>query len=527
MGDKIYDVVVIGGGHNGLIVASYLARAGLSVCVAEQQDRVGGGAVTREVTVPGFKHDLGSMFHHFIQDNPLILNDELELKSKYGLSYLYPDPIFAFIFPDERSLIIYHDIKKTCESIAQFSQKDAETYPRFCNTAAQIIKAGAMSLFAPPPPFGRFISFLEASELGQEYMRTMMASPMDILDEWFESEQVKLAFARHATAPMVGPRERGTGWFSFYLAAVQARPGTAIARGGSGALSESLASCLRDHGGEVRLSQTVKSIKVEKGEAKGVILENGEEILAKKAVVSNLNVKQLFLDVLEPDVLPSGLQAKVRRLKSASFSAVLQVFALNEAPKYKMGGDVDKAILVEVVPFLEDFLRTFDDLAYGIPNYKTPILGTATLFDPTRAPKGKHTLWVYQYAPYHLKEGGAKRWDKVKQEVADGIMETIRKYAVNLGHENILGRQIYSPLDLERNDTSLVEGSVGHIAMTVFQYLSNRPLPGWSQYRTPVKKLYMCGASCHPGLGVGGGGRAAVQGIMQDLGIDFKKVIAK
>lgn len=200
MGEKTYDVVVVGGGHNGLIVASYLAKAGLAVCVVERLDKVGGGAVTREVTVPGFKHDVCSMFHHFIQENPLIANDELGLLSKYGLSYIYPDPIFAFIFPDGKSLVIYHDINKTCASIAQFSSKDADAYPKFCKAGAQIIKAAVMSLFSPPPPFGRFISFMEASELGREYLRIMLSSPMDILDEWFESEQVKLALARHASA---------------------------------------------------------------------------------------------------------------------------------------------------------------------------------------------------------------------------------------------------------------------------------------------------------------------------------------
>ncbi len=527
MAEEKYDVVVAGGGHNGLVVASYLAKAGQKVCVVERLDKAGGGAVTREATVPGFKHDVCSMFHHFIQENPLIANDELGLRSKYGLSYLYPDPMFAFIFPDGTSLVIYHDVKKTQESMAQFSKKDADTYPKFCDFAKQIIKAGAMSSFYPPPPFGRFISFMEASEAGRDYMRVMLLSPMDILNEWFESDQIKLAFARHSTAPMLGPCERGAGWFCFYLATVQFGPGTAIPVGGSGALSEALVACLKDYGGVVRLSSPIKAVKVEKGEAKGVILENGEEILAKKAVISNLNVKQLFLDMMEPDLLPPGFPEKIRHIKSASFSAVHQVFALNEAPKYKVGGDVNKTLLVEIVPYLEEFLRVFDDLSYGIPSTKTPIMGTATLFDPSRAPAGKHTLFLYQYAPYHLKEGGAKRWDEVKQKVADGILETVRQQTTNMGPENIVGRQIYSPLDLERYNPAFVEGSIGHLGVTLSQYMSNRPLPGWSQYRTPVKKLYMCGASTHPGLGVGGGGRAAVPIIMEDLGLDFNKLISK
>jgi phytoene dehydrogenase-like protein len=527
MAKEMYDIVVVGGGHNGLIVAAYLAKAGQKVCVVERLDKVGGGAVTREVTAPGFKQDICSMFHQFIQANPLIAKDELGLLSKYGLSYIYPDPIFAFIFPDERSLVIYHDINKTRESIAQFSSKDADAYPKFCEFASKAIKGAEISHFSPPPPFGRFISFLEASEIGREYLRIMQFSPMDILNEWFESEQVKLAFARHATCIMAGPRDRACGWLSFALANFQTGQGTAIPVGGSGAISDALATCLQDYGGVIRLSSTVKAIKVEHGEAKGAILENGDEILARKAVISNLNVKQLLMDMVKPDVLPTGFPEKVRNLKRDSFSALHQVLALNESPKYKVGGDVNKALLVEIVPSLEEFLRTFDDLAYGIPNNKTPILGCATLFDPSRAPKGKHTLYVYQYEPYHLKDGGVERWDEIKQKVADDILAKVRQHATNMGPENILGRQIYSPLDLERYNPAFREGSIHHLCETLPQYMSNRPLNGWAQYRTPVKKLYMCGASTHPGGGINGSGRAAVQSVMEDLGIDFNKVIAK
>jgi phytoene dehydrogenase-like protein len=182
---------------------------------------------------------------------------------------------------------------------------------------------------------------------------------------------------------------------------------------------------------------------------------------------------------------------------------------------------------VELVPFLEDFLKVFDDLSHGIPCTITPILGTATLYDPTRAPAGKHTLYLYQYAPYHLRDGGASRWDEIKQEVADGVLATVRKHAVNMGPENILGRHITSPIDLERYNPALVEGSIGHLGVTLAQYMSNRPLPGWSQYRTPVNKLYLTGPSTHPGEGVSGGGRATVQVVMEDLGIDFDKLISK
>ncbi|MBI4330742.1 MAG: NAD(P)/FAD-dependent oxidoreductase [Chloroflexi bacterium] len=526
MATREYDIVIAGAGHNGLIVGAYLAKAGLSVCVVERQDKVGGGAITRELTLPGFKHDPASLIQMTIQANPLIHRDELGLLSKYGLKYIFPDPACAIIFPDNRALVIHRDIGKTCKSIEQFSKRDAEMYPHFCEAAAQILKAGNVATFSPVPPFGRLVSFMDTSEEGREYLRTILSSTWDLAKEWFESEQMRIALARFASEVMIGPREEGTGAYMFGFPHFH-RWGVAVPVGGSGALSDALAACLKDKGGTVMVASPIKAIKVDNGEARGVILESGEEIVARKAVISNLNVKQLFLDMLKSDQLPGGFPTKVKRIRQSTFAALNQAVALNEAPKYKAGPDVDKTFFVEITPFTEDFLRTFDEYAYGIPSVKIPLLGVPTLCDPSRAPAGKHTLYLYHYEPYDLKGGGAKMWDARRQEVADGILEEVRKYTTNMGPENILGRWIMSPLDLERINPAMVGGDIMHIGAFITQYFSNRPLAGWGSYRTPVKKLYMCGGSTHPGAGVTGGGRAAVQVVMEDLGIDFKKVIAK
>jgi phytoene dehydrogenase-like protein len=192
-----------------------------------------------------------------------------------------------------------------------------------------------------------------------------------------------------------------------------------------------------------------------------------------------------------------------------------------------MGGDVDRTFFVEIAPFTEDFLRAFEEYAYGIPNSRIPVIGVASLADPTRAPEGKHTMYLYHYEPYNLRNGGPGKWDTIKEEVADAILETVRNFTTNMKDENILGRYIISPVDIERINPAMVSGDVMHIGAFLSQYFSNRPLPGWGNYRTPVKKLYMCGGSTHPGAGVSGGGRTAVQVVMEDLGIDFKKVITK
>lgn len=522
-----HEVVVIGGGHNGLIVAAYLLKAGVDVCVVEMKDEVGGGVITKELTLPGFKHDPGSVMHGMISANPLIHRDELGLKSKYGLNYLFPDKEFAVIFPDDRALVFDRDIDKTCQSISQFSDRDAEAYRKFHQSAVQMLRVASVAMFSPPPSWGALMSLLDSSEEGREFLRTVLSSAIDVAEDWFESDQMKIALARFASEVMVGPQEKGTGNAMFFVASLHSW-GWGLPVGGSGALTSALASLIRDSGGTIMLSSPVKSVKVEGEEAKGVILKSGDEILATRAVVSNVNVKQLFLDMLTSEELPQGLPERVRRIRPATFSAIHQAIALNEAPKYKAGEDVGKTLFVEGTPYpLEDFLRVFEEYSYGIPNTKMPLLATATVFDPSRAPEGKHTLYLYHYAPYKLKDGGPNKWDEIKQEIADGVLETARKYTTNLGADNILGRWIMSPLDLERFFPSMLAGDIGHIGQFLTQFFAYRPLSGLGQYRTPIKKLYLCGSSTHPGLGVSGGGRATVQVVMEDLSIDFRKVIAK
>jgi len=521
-----HDLVIVGAGHNGLIVAAYLARAGLDVCVVERQDKVGGGVITREVTLPGFKQDTISTQHGSIQANPLLHQDELGLKAKYGLKYIVPDIQMAFVFPDDSSLLIYRDIGKTCESIRQFSAHDAESYPRFCEYSGKIIRAGQVAYFSPPPPFGRMVSFLDASEVGQEFYRVIMSSAIDIAEEWFESDQMKAATSRWVCENLYGPRDKGSANYINSFPFFHGR-GMQIPEGGSGALTQALEACIKDNRGTIKVSSTVKAIIVEKGEAKGVILENGEEILAKKAVVSNLHVKQLFLEMIKPEELPEGFPDKVRHIKQGNVAPILQLFALNEAPKYKAGGEVNRASNLIIVPSTEDLLRAFDDCYFGIPFASSPAVVCNTLYDPTRAPAGKHTLYIYHLEPYDLKNGGAARWDQVKEEIADTILNTVKQHTTNMQPGNILSRWISSPLDFYRYNPCYIKGDYNHFPLSVTQSYGNRPLPGWGQFRTPVKKLYICGPSAHPGGGVWGGGRATAQVVMEDLNIDFKKAVSK
>ena len=520
-----YDVIVAGAGHNGLIVAAYLAKAGVNVCVVEKKDYVGGGVITREVTGPGFKQDLASVGHMFIQANPLLKDDELKLKAKYGLKYIFPENETAVVFPDDRAMIFYRDVDKTCASIEQFSRKDAEAYHKFYDSTVGALDMLTVGMFSPPPPFGAFMSMMDESEEGRELLRTLFLSGLDVCNDWFESDELKIAATRFVSEGMVDPQVKGSGFNLLIFIPMLHKYGMAVAEGGSGALSWALERCIKDLGGTIRTSSPVKSIKVEGGTAKGVVLDSGEQIMAKKAVVCNLHIKQVFPDMVGAENIPSDFVNKVKRVSFASYQALCQALALNEAPKYKAGGEVDQSFFVEFAPStLEEYLREFDDYKYGIPVTKGSLSICPTIYDPTRAPAGKHTLYLYHYEPYELKEGAA-RWSEIKQEVADGILKTVQDHATNMGKENVLGRWACSPLDFERFNSTWIHGDFLEMGHFLHQNMGNRPIPRWN-YRTPVENLYMCGACTHPGGGVMGGGRAAVQAVMADLGIDFEKVIS-
>jgi phytoene dehydrogenase-like protein len=302
--------------------------------------------------------------------------------------------------------------------------------------------------------------------------------------------------------------------------------GYGLVEGGSGQLSNALAASLKDLGGTIKLSRPVKLVKVTSGQATAVVLENGEEISASKAVVSNVNVRQLFLDMIDPAALTGEFTAKVRRIHPSSFSAMNIAIATKTAPTFKNGDPVD-AMFTEINPWLDEYRRIFEDYNHGIASSKMPLIAVPTVYDPTRAPEGQHTIYLYHYEPYDLHDGGHGKWDEIKGNIAREIIDVLSVHISGLDSSNILGMRVSSPLDIERYNPAMQNGDIMHISSSLAQSYGNRPISGWGQYRTPVKRLYMCGASTHPGGGVTGGGRAAALTIMEELGIDYKKVIGK
>ena len=520
-----YDVVIAGGGHNGLIAGGYLAKAGLNVCVVEHQPYLGGGVVTLECSVPGFKHDICSTWHGFIQANPLLVRDELELKSKFGLKYLFPELSLTAIFPDNRSLNFYRDVDKTCESIAQFSQKDAVAYRKFYDWSVNMLDMFTTGMYSPPSPYGAFAALMDSNPDGQELLRATMMSGMDVIDMYFEDPHVKIALGKFVSEGMIGPNTKGTGLILFLFIPLSHKYGGGIPVGGSAELSNSLGRCIEHHGGTIKLSSTIKKFKISGDRVSGVVLESGEEIEASRAVISNFNIKQIPSMIEDAKDVPERFLNGVKAVNNAEFVAMNNHLALNEAPHWTCGDEANEAMWVEMLPDdVDEFLRCFEGLTHGEPDEKLPVAITNTIFDPTRAPDGKHTLYLYCFQPYELKKGGAAAWDEIGNDVYMGLLNNMRKYTDNMGDENILGVKTYTPLDYERHNPAWARGDFGHIGTFMWQQNASRPMFGWGQYRMPVKDLYLCGPSTHPGLGVVGGGRAAVQVVFEDLGLDFEKI---
>jgi len=521
-----HEVVIIGGGHNGLTVASYLARAGVDVCLLEALPYTGGGVISPRTVAPGFKMDICSIWHGFIQANPLILHDELELQSKFGLRYLTSENQFSVLFPDDSHINLYRDVDRTCQSIAKFSEKDAEAYRRFYLWAERMLDMLTGGMFNPPPPFGTFISLLDQTHEGRVLLRSLMVSALDICEEWFESDELKVALTKFSAESGISPQTQGSGIVLFLFIPLTHKYGGAIPKGGSGALSEAMERCILHHGGTILTERTVERVLVSGGRAAGVRLRGGEEILATKAVVSNLHARQI-VDLVGAESLPMEFVGQLRQLRRSEYGAISQGYALREAPRYKAGDEVSDALFVEFATLpMEKFLRGFDDYRYGYVHMDMPAAGCQTRIDPSRAPEGRHTLHLFHYAPFELARGGAARWDEIRQEVANGILSTLQQRTLNMGSDNLICRLVETPLDLARRNPAMIAGDYNHIGMFLSQQLGNRYLPGWG-YRTPIEDLWMCGPSCHPGGGVTGGGRAAVQPLLESLGIDFAKVIGR
>ena len=514
---KRYDAVVIGGGHNGLTAAAYLARAGWQVLVLERRHVLGGAAVTEEV-FPGFRFSVASYVVSLLR--PEIIR-ELELP-RHGLEILPLDGTFTPLDGDH--LWRTNDHARTTRELRRWSRSDAEAYDEYGRLMVEMARFVKPILsLVPPDPTGldprellplaglarRFAALPERSRVAFVQLMTMSAA--DFLDQWFETDPLKATMAASGIiGTYLGVRSPGTAYvlLHHYMGEIDgAFRAWGLPRGGTGAVSEAIASAAREAGVEIRTQAPVAVVDVRDGRATGVVLESGEEIRAD-AVLSSLDARATFLGLLEPSALPADLVDGVRRYRFRGSSGKVNL-ALDGLPDFTSlpGPGEHLRGAISFSPSVDYMERAYDDAKYGRFSRRPYIdMVIPTLVDPAMAPPGKHVVSCFvQYAPYHLAEGD---WDEQRDAFGEAVVETIAERAPNI-RELILHRQVVTPLDLER-EWGLSEGNIFQGELSLEQLFFNRPVPGSARYRTPVRDLWLCGSAAHPGGGImGAPGRLA------------------
>jgi phytoene dehydrogenase-like protein len=519
MKDK-YDVIVVGGGHNGLTSACYLQKAGLDVLVLERLDRAGGGAWHEEATLPGFVHNLASVFHGILHMGPVY--KDLELK-KYGAEYIWPDAQVAAVFKNGTCLVFYRDLDKTCHEIARFSKKDADTYRQLAQYF-QVLTDNMIApwLFNPPQPVSLSAAAMEGSVEGLNMLRMQMSSTKNIVNELFESNELKsflLAFIKEFGG---SPDTLGFGVFVPMMLGETHEPhGWAICKGGSGNLAKAFVNCLEDHGGTVMTNAEVTRIITEGDRATGVELEDGTVIHAGRMILSNLDPKLTFFGLVGESNLDESFKKSVTRYRDEEATLFTTHLALDEPLEWKCASfnpDINRCIGVLLIDEPQEIYDDFADIMKReLPMYPRMFTAYPSNVDPSQAPAGKGTAQGWQYVPYNLRNGGPDSWDEVKESYADRCMEVWSEYVTNMD-KAVLKRHIMSPRDTERLWTSMVHGGFNHGEMTQDQLTVFRPFVEYDAYKTPYSNLYMCGASTHPSGSIGGAcGYNAVQVIAEDL----------
>lgn len=515
------DILVVGSGHNGLVAAAYLAAAGKRVLVLERNAWFGGGVVTRELTVPGYLHDQHSMAHIFIQANPLLLQDELGLKSEHGLRYVFPDIPLRSIFEDGRTLALHRDRARSHAQISLFSPRDADAYVRLAEQAARWLPMVTATLYAPPVPLGAQVAMMDQSPEGRELWRITQMSTHDLLCQYFEHDQVRMHFARVAGENLVSPDEKGTAFGVFVFVGFLEAFGFGVPVGGSGQLTRALVDCIRKHGGEVVSGMDVVKVRVRDGRAFAVVCADGREIQAREAVVGAIHPHHLGR-VLEGT--PPRIAEAAAATETSPNACITVHAALREPLKTAAGTPVD-SVMLELLPSkYEQLRRSFDDLRYGnLSSYPLVGLGSLSGFDPSRVPAGAATLHAWDYVPAQRADG--ESWDAHKDAYAQRMIAHIARFLPNLNTDNLVAYHCDSPLDMERTSPSFRHGDLHGIATSSYQSGAHRPIPELGQYTVPgIERFYLVGPFLHPGGGVFGAGRATAMRVCEDLGVSFEKI---
>jgi phytoene dehydrogenase-like protein len=520
------DVVIIGGGHNGLVTAFYLAKAGFKPLVLERRPQTGGAAITEEFH-PGFR---GSILTHSAGPLRADIVRDMQLE-KNGLQLIRPEVGVTALSPDGRALMLYSDTKKAAEEISKFSAKDAAKYPQFQQSLEKIGRVISEVLNTTPPDIDNpsnsdLWSMLKAGkairDLGKKDMyRLLRWGPMaaaDLVAEYFETELLRaVVAARGIFGTFLGPWSAGSSLVLLLRAAADSHPAGSgwFAAGGMGAVTQAMAAAARQAGAEIRTGAEVIEVRVKDGAATSVVLSTGEQISAT-AIISNADPKRTLLKLVDPIHLSPDFVMKLQHYRMPGTVAKVNL-ALSGLPKFN-GLDGNATALnsrIHIGPEIDYLERAFDESKYGEFS-KQPYLEIAipSLGDPSLVPSGQHVMSVYmQYAPFKLKNSD---WESQRKKLGQAVVKTLAQYAPGLP-QLILTHQIITPQDLE--DTyGLTGGHIFHGELALDQFFTMRPLLDWGRYKTPIANLYLCGSGTHPGVGLtGGSGANAAREILKSL----------
>lgn len=506
-----YDAIVVGAGINGLAAALHLTSRGWKVVVVERNEAAGGAVKTAEATLPGFRHDLYAMNLSLFAGSPFFAAHKDRLLAQ-GLEFVGADHCFASAFPDGTWLGVMQDLEATVRNIAAINPADAQRWrdmvAAFGEDAPHIF-----ALLGSPMPSWRALRAIHGAWRARgtawlaDTARLLVSSPREWLDGNFSSEKLKAMMAIWGLHLDFAPDCAGGALFPYLESMANQSFGMALGRGGADTVVKALAGAIKAGGGEIRLGAAVQSITVEAGVAKGVVLADGERIDARRAVIANLNPRVLFGKLVAS---PPAAAQRLVKLRPGPATMMIHL-ALTDLPQWSAGAELRQFSYVHLAPSMTAMAKAYTEALDGLlPSEPGLVVGQPTAIDRSRAPAGRHVLWIQvRVLPSQIRGDAAgsisgTTWDTVKDAYADRVIAVIERYAAELS-KNILGRAVLSPDDLERDNPNLVGGdSLGGSHHLDQNYLF-RPAFGWSRYRTPIARLYMVGASTWPGAGTGAG----------------------
>jgi phytoene dehydrogenase-like protein len=525
MSEATSDFVVVGAGQNQLSAAAYLAAAGHSVTILERHQYWGGGCITQEVTAPGFKHDLHATNVFIARANPLLRQDELGLLSKFGLRYADTENVASHgtVFDDGSAVALYKDLDRSVECIARYSPRDAEAYRAFISKTLRYVRLFSFALFAPPANGALFKNLLRQSAEGRYLLDFFEATTIDVINQHFTDVRTKVHMLRLASEMMMRADAPGSAFGLMFMAGLYHTYPAGFVMGGSQGFSDALVRCLRHHGGEVVLGAEVSRIEVQSGRAQAVITGDGRRYFARQAIIAGLVPWRLSEFVPGTEALTE----QVKKVPTSDYTCFLSHLALEQPALPETDPEFQAMGFTVVAPRdFEGMVRMTVDCGEGrLPRDFTASYVCATNLDPSRAPPGRHTLYLYRPVPTLLRGEPLEAWDAIKPGFGKELIAQACRYVPNLSADNILAESFESPCDIQRESPSYRNGDVAALAMTPDQFLGGRPIPELASYRVPgVERLYLCGPFMHPGGGANGGGRPVAMRVMMDLGMDLGEV---